>query len=393
MFITEFSADSKSIDDLGIPDLDGSLMDSEEFRNLVPDELLKLANSQEIALYDYDNVESQPNAGLENVMEFQNAAMQNGMSMNVNMDNPEEVIHAPEADAHLNNLPTLEPIDLGHHFVITLKGGSKDWFYDRVLEKIYIRMDSAMTINVSYPLVPEKLFLRAMILFDKPSDIHELVKPCPNHKDAAEKKAGTSNAPPYHILKCHHPRAMYLGDENGAEFKNRLAVRIALENGTRDDDGNYWLDINYEFACQNSCGMNRKSTSIVFTLENSKQQLLGKKVVQFKVCSSPRRDANTDLQQNINKRKAGSEPFSKGKRPKFAPKNETTPEVKTESDDSEGWVRENINMPDKGDMLHVLNCVYDRIAGKMHREGICSTKYDEELRAIEQKISRLENES
>lgn len=356
-----------------------SSMECEDFRDLTQ------LNSQEFYDYVLENVESSPSADLQNVLEIANAAMQDEMLKNEKMDSP---VIAPEENIHLDTAPSLEPIDAGYHFDINMNGVSKDWRYSSVLKKLYIKMGSTMSINVSYPLTQEKLFVRAMILYDNPSDTHELVKRCANHKEAAVLNTGDSN--PNHILKCHNPHAVYLGDESGTKFRNRLAVLVPLENGTRNDDGNYSLAVSYEFGCQNSCG-NRKSTSIVFTLENSTQQLLGRIPFQFKVCSSPIRDCNHDLQEKSNSRKAsGSKP---SKRPKFTPKNDSTPELKTEPQDSGEWLRVMIDMPNKKCVRQVLGYSYDLIAGEMHRQGIPSKEHEEQLKVIQEEIDRLENDS
>lgn len=375
MFKQIFTDTNKVFDTL--PFLEGSTLDigSQDFTQ---EDLMKLVN-----------VSSQDLATLEEET-MQHPALDNGAMEN-----------AMEVDAHLYHLPDLERVDSGLFFDVTMKGDSNSWVFEPSLGKIFIKMNSAMTINVTYPLRQEDLFLRAMILFDNPSEMHLPVKRCANHVATAMCSSDSAERA-MHVLKSLHPHANYQGTENGTIFKDRLSVVVPLKNGTRDDVGNYSLAISYAFACQNSCtsGINRKSTSIVFTLEDINYRILGKKVVQFKVCSCPKRDAERETKHDNNKRKAaGAEPFPKGKRPKYAPKNEMEmkQEIKTEPDDSdspaeEEWVKAMICMPDNESLRHVLKCAFNEIAGKM-AAGKTSPAYTQGLRAIRKALNNLDKES
>lgn len=235
--------------------------------------------------------------------------------------------------AHLEYTPDLLPVDLGYNFDVTMKGDSNSWVLSA--GKVFIKMFSAMTINVSYSPQPETLFLRAMVLFDNPNEMHLPVKMCANHAAANVSSSSNMAGPLKHILKCLTPYANHVGVEDGILFKDRLSVVVQLQNCKRDEEGNVSEPIVYDFQCQNSCasGINRKSTSIVFTLEDQQYKILGKRVLPFKVCSCPKRDA--EREQLDNKRKlAGNEPFPKGKRPKFAPRN-TQLDIKIEPEDSD----------------------------------------------------------
>lgn len=76
--------------------------------------------------------------------------------------------------------------------------------------------------------------------------------------------------PPEHILKCYHPKAKYVGNENSQLFGERLAIVVDLGNPVVAENGTVNESIMFEFLCQNSCttGINRKFTAVIFTLEN-----------------------------------------------------------------------------------------------------------------------------
>lgn len=76
--------------------------------------------------------------------------------------------------------------------------------------------------------------------------------------------------PADHILKCYHPHAKYIGSENAQLFGDRLSIVVPLDRPTVNESGIASETIKWEFLCQNSCatGINRKSTAVIFTLEN-----------------------------------------------------------------------------------------------------------------------------
>lgn len=114
---------------------------------------------------------------------------------------------------------------------------------------------------------------------------------------------------------------MICGDEHSVYFgicrrstPQRLPFRRgSTENWKRNEVVSIWLTVGYEFTCSNSCttGINRKFISIVFTLEYHCCRFLGKRAIQIKVLMSLLRAANIK----------GSEPFPKGKRPRYSPAN------------------------------------------------------------------------
>lgn len=78
--------------------------------------------------------------------------------------------------------------------------------------------------------------------------------------------------PSAHILKCCHPNTQYVGEESAQVFGQRLSVLVPLDRPVVNDDGHASESLMLEFMCQNSCttGINRKSTAVVFTLENDR---------------------------------------------------------------------------------------------------------------------------
>lgn len=248
-------------------------------------------------------------------------------------------------------------------------------------------MNSKMTINVAYhaQIRNEPLYVRAMILFSQPSLMHEPVKRCANHRIANN---GIDIHPKdANILKINDPKAIYRGFEEGSIFIDRLSVLVPIESTDCDDKGKITQMIGLEFGCQNSCssGINRRPTSIVFTLENDGGDLIGKAVIEFKVCSCPKRDSERDQREKTKRKAEGSCSYPRGKLPKL-PKLAL---VKSEPEESEyDSTNENMNEADSAfpttivsitmptEMVpEVLRHAYNMIAGKMAEESKRSTNY------------------
>lgn len=278
---------------------------------------------------------------------------------------------------HLERLPVLDIIQSEYNFeVATAQDNNQIEFKN---QKLFIKMNNVVNFDVSCTpkYVNELLYVRAMIIFTKPNEMHLSVKRCANHRQ--------TNGQPNndHILKCCHPHAEYTGHEEGKIFRDRMAVTIQL--GEVGPDGQIMESIGYEFGCQNSCssGINRRATSIIFTLEDNRGFILGRRAIQFKVCTCPKRDA--DRETNDKRKKGESSAFPKGKRPKLysTMAQSTDREVKQEPDDSDQEMPSptacNLNLGQPTSCIQlvlptelvpeVLGSVFNVVAGRMALDG------------------------
>lgn len=140
--------------------------------------------------------------------------------------------HQQAQPDHFGSHPTLVPVSTNYAFDMTVQQEQSVIFSQN---KLFIKLGSKMTFSVSYreQMRNEPLFLRAMIVFSKPAEMHLAVKRCNNHR-------GTSTGPPTSalasIIRINNPKAMYCGVENGETFGDRLSVVMPLENGNFDED-------------------------------------------------------------------------------------------------------------------------------------------------------------
>lgn len=66
-------------------------------------------------------------------------------------------------------------------------GENQNWLFNHKMNKVFIKLNSVMTATISYkPSDTSSLFLRAMIVYTSPDDMHLQVKRCANHKASSK---------------------------------------------------------------------------------------------------------------------------------------------------------------------------------------------------------------
>lgn len=239
-----------------------------------------------------------------------------GLESAINMN---DINYQATPPPHVGRHPDLEPIKSNFKFAADVLNDNPNIVF--VEQKLFIKMNSTLTINVSYtPLTSNaQMILRAMVVFTSSADMHLPVKRCANHRMATPAMDSPMYAQVSNIMKVTHPKVVYHGMDEGTTYGERLSIAVPLDQSLFDADTMRVTEsIRLEFGCQNSCssGINRRQTSMVFTLEDEFGNLYGKAAIQFKVCSCPKRDAE---RENPTKRKhANNEPFPKGKRPMYS---------------------------------------------------------------------------
>ena len=286
---------------------------------------------------------------------------------------------------HLNKLPMLDEVYTPWTFDVQLhseNSGKSSYMYSSKLNKVFVKLGSAMNVYISYTTfdMNTDVFVRAMIVYSNHDDLNEPVKKCPNHK---EQSLGCPPEIIPHILKCAVPETQYKGVENGVKFNERIAIVVPMKSLADNQP------LKLEFTCQNSCsgGMNRKMTSIVFTLEDQWQRILGRKLMNFKVCSCPKRDKEKEegsVPKNLpKKRKTESVPSTSTKKIcSFIPNVVKTEDTTLSASDSDNnllvmnspemmdTMKEeecilNIALPSEKIKKDLLQLAYNAIAGKM----------------------------
>ncbi|XP_055590543.1 cellular tumor antigen p53 isoform X2 [Uranotaenia lowii] len=194
---------------------------------------------------------------------------------------------------HLKKAPTLEEYhDPMYNFNVDLNGetsGKSSWMFSSRLNKVFVKMGQACTFNLScQTFTYQQLYVRAMMVCSAPEDLHYPVFRCENHRCSDNSSPPITDAIKTHVMRCFNPTTQYVGNEKGVAFQERLAVIVPV-GMTKTENAS--LNISLQFVCQNSCRIiNRRQTAIIFTLEDAAGQILGRRSLNLKVCSCPKRD-------------------------------------------------------------------------------------------------------
>ncbi|XP_063703328.1 tumor protein p73 [Culicoides brevitarsis] len=202
--------------------------------------------------------------------------------------------------SHLDKPPTLDEVESAHRFEVTLPGessGKSSWVYSAALKKVFIKMNSPFTITVNYQNpelnpTPGNLYLRVIPVFTEPEDHHVPVNRCKHHSSATDN----------HILACKNNTAKFEGEPTETDYGKRLCVVMPLCSKAPEVLENVTL----EFYCQNSCpsGINRRATALIFVLETERREIVGKRLMYFKVCSCPKRDKQKE-EESVEQQRNG----------------------------------------------------------------------------------------
>ncbi|XP_058057752.1 cellular tumor antigen p53-like [Anopheles bellator] len=177
-----------------------------------------------------------------------------------------------------------------------------NYYYSTELQKLFVKKKHSFTVDVSYSNVSnERLFLRVMLLCSAPHEKHRTISRCPHDMSTDSVSQNVHE----HVVRCQDPSPLYVGKTGGSAFQDRLAVIISL-SGTGHGLS---VPVSLEFHCQNSCPtIGRRATALVFTLENDRCDIYGRKTMNVKICSCPKRDKDKEEKNRTGtKRKNATE--------------------------------------------------------------------------------------
>lgn len=180
---------------------------------------------------------------------------------------------------------------LGHYLYEVmfskLSQGSKNkhWDYSSQLKKLYIDMNKWVQVEFrvgSNP--PEGLFIRALPIYAEASHIRDPVKRCPNHASSTD-PTNVNCYYPHHLIRMDGDTSNYCEDPES----KRLSVVFPVHTPHQGTDKVSKL---MKFMCLGSDvgGINRRPLKVIFTLEEGLGRVVGRKVVDVRICSCPKRD-------------------------------------------------------------------------------------------------------
>ncbi len=152
------------------------------------------------------------------------------------------------------------------------------------------------------PNLPQGLWIRALPIYGVAGFYQEPVKRCPNHASPNDQ----SNQEDMfvdkmeHLIRVQHEAALY---EEDPETK-RLSVMVPVQPPT---EGTSSFDVALKFMCLGSDvgGINRRPVKLIFTLEFGAGHVVGRQVVDLRICSCPKRDRQQEEMKMTGEQKKG----------------------------------------------------------------------------------------
>ncbi|XP_044735877.1 cellular tumor antigen p53 isoform X2 [Chrysoperla carnea] len=188
-------------------------------------------------------------------------------------------------------IPSNEEFPGPYNFdIILLNTSTKyNWVYSKHLNKVFINMGHPLPVEFRWmPALPD-LYIRATPLFSLPQHSQDHVVRCLNHSSRTDNS--NKDVPEHvfpHVIRCNLPSTSYCRDVDG-----RYSIITPLGQPQPGTDS---VRLMYKFMCKNSCtsGMNRRPLEIVYTLESSSGEILGRRKHEVRICSCPKRDKDKE---------------------------------------------------------------------------------------------------
>ncbi|KAH1022805.1 cellular tumor antigen p53 isoform X1 [Dendroctonus ponderosae] len=178
------------------------------------------------------------------------------------------------------------------------EGVKNTWIFSPRLNKVFVEVNRQIPLDfkVENP-TGQRLFVRATLQYSSQEFAADPVIRCHQHRVEDKSNRNIETHVRRHVLRCGNQNAIYIGNEAGERpsFIFPLAVPQAGSHSVREL---------IQFVCKSSCyppGMNRKQVDIIFTLENSQSEVLGRKSIKAKVCACPKRDKDKEEKPSLDK--------------------------------------------------------------------------------------------
>ena len=189
------------------------------------------------------------------------------------------------------------PAKLRFQFEDIGKWKKRGYTYSEKLNKLYIEMGKPVGVRFSLDQ-SSVVDLRGTVIRALPVYLETLhrgkpVGRCPVHSSPEDpSNAHTDPAILKHLVRTSELNTVY--EENPRSGRLSTVVRTKEANPGCD-----YFTVSYQFMCLGSCmgGIGRRPICLVFTLESSSGEVLGRQVVELRICTCPLRDMQQDEQK------------------------------------------------------------------------------------------------
>ena len=223
-------------------------------------------------------------------------------------------------------------------------------------------MDEVLPLRFKWEPPIENLYLRSRMVYSLEQHRSDPVVRCHNHMAISSKSnSGLDLNQIKHVLRCVDRQSRYEELPGG-----HLSIVTPL--GT-PEVGSLYVPVHFKFLCKNSCssGMNRRSAELIFTLEDERQTVLGRRRLKVRICSCPKRDKEKEEAETNGVQR------SFGKKRKLGIKTEITlpsvgKKLYSQNDDTDVY-HVSLDVLGKEDAMAVKKFAYDIMAGRALRTG------------------------
>jgi len=172
---------------------------------------------------------------------------------------------------------------------------SAQYTYSKSLNKLFVKMNVTCPIRFKCATkqpIPGCL-IRAVPVFKRPEHVTDVVTRCPNHRIPDE----VHYIPSGHLIRAESTNECHVNYHTAPD--GRESVTVLYE---RPQVGAEYSTVLYKFMCLSSCvgGINRRPLLTCFTLEKD-GQVLGRRVVEVRICSCPGRDRSQEERRKNGK--------------------------------------------------------------------------------------------
>ncbi|XP_051162743.1 tumor protein p73 [Leptopilina boulardi] len=253
------------------------------------------------------------------------------------------------------------PGRLDFQLMLNQQASTKHWIYSQSLAKVFINMDEVLPLRFKWEPAINGLFLRTQMVYVLEQYRSEPVLRCHNHMAMTRKDHfEVDNLTNRHVVRCVDRNSTYEETQSG-----HLSIRTPL--GT-PEVGTAYVPVHFKFLCKNSCtsGMNRRATEMIFTLEDEHQNVLGRRRLQVRICSCPKRDKEKEEDESNG---VTVQKVKKRKMSKLDPTQTNGLKKHSSFSDDTSVCRLNLEILGKEEAMAVKKYAYDVMAGKALRTG------------------------
>ncbi|KAL0269887.1 UNVERIFIED_CONTAM: hypothetical protein PYX00_007472 [Menopon gallinae] len=199
-------------------------------------------------------------------------------------------------------LPAREDYPGPFSFSVLLDGvesTKNKWTYSRLLNKLYIVWDKIIPVQFKWIPSEPHLVVRALPVYTDAQDMKLAVRRCLIHSSPTDaSNEGFEHVK--HVIRSDNPGVYY--EENQESERCSVVVPLGqLQPGTGT------VTVTYKFMCKTTCvtGMMRRPITVLFTLERSNGEVVGRQKLNVKICSCPKRDMQKDESLANEKKEEG----------------------------------------------------------------------------------------